>query len=264
VSPFIYALNIGTFATWLTVAGASTVACTIHLSERLPELISMGQLIDADIGTEVDLSDMSQGSAPASDPTEEVTDQESVPEEQVAEAELPEVPDEALPEIPDVAEMEPLPEIPDFPQPTPQKPAVKAPESAPKPKVVARNTSGKARESTPGARKASSSGQSGAGTGSGAGNVAGGGSSPMGSARFAGGRFPKPNYPAEARRAGIEGRVVVFLTVDERGNVVDASIRGSSGNASLDAEVIRCARRAKYPPGTRATATKSVLFRLNS
>lgn len=261
MSPFLYALNIGTFATWLTVAGASTVACVVQISDRLPELITFGDLMDADVTAEVDLGDMSQGSAPPADPNQEATEEESAPEEQVAEAELPEAPEE-LPEIPEVAEMEPLPEIPDFPQPTP-KPAVAKPESAPKPKAVARNTSGKAKESTPGARKASSNGQSGAGTGKGSGTASGSGSSPMGSARFAGGRFPKPNYPSAARRAGIEGRVVVFITVDERGNVVSASVRGSSGDASLDEAALSSARRAKFPPGTRATATKPILFRIN-
>lgn len=263
MSPFIYALNIGTFATWLTVAGASSVACVVQISNRLPELISMGELMDADVTAEVDLGDMSQGSAPPSDPTDEVTDQENAPEEQVAEAELPEVPEEVLPEIPEVAEMEPLPEIPDFPQPSPEKPAVKKPESAPKPKVVARNT-GKARESTPGARRASSNGRSGSGTGTGDGNATGSGSSPMGSARFAGGRFPKPNYPSEARRNNIQGRVVVFFSVDERGNVVSASVRSSSGNASLDEAAVSSVRRAKFAAGGRATATKPILFRLNS
>lgn len=261
MSPFIYALNIGTFATWLTVAGASTVACAVHVSERLPELISMGELMDIDVTAEVDLGDMSQGSAPPSDPVEEVTDEENAPQEEIAEAEVPEVPDEVVPEIPEVAETEPLPEIPDFPKPTP-KPAAAKPETAPKPKVVARNT-GKATKSTPGARKASSNGQSGAGTGAGSGTARGSGSSPMGTARFAGGRFPRPNYPSEARRNGVQGRVVVVFSVDERGNVVSASVRSSSGNSSLDEAAVSSVRRAKFAPGGRATATKPILFRLN-
>lgn len=262
MSPIIYALNIGTFATWLTVAGASTVACVIRISDRLPDLISMGELLDANVAAEVDLGDMSQGSAPPADPTEQITDEETVPEEQVAEAELPEVPEE-LPEIPEVEELEPLPEIPDFPEPAPEKPAVTKPVATPKPKVVARNT-GKTKESTPGARKAYSNGQSGAGTGTGSGTATGSGSSPMGSARFAGGRFPTPNYPSEARRSGIQGRVVVVFSVDERGNVVSASVRSSSGNSSLDEAALSSVRRAKFAAGGRATATKPVLFRLKN
>lgn len=261
MSPIIYALNIGTLAAWLTVSGASTVACVVHVAERLPELVSMGELDDFEVSAEVDLGSMMQGSAAPAAPDETITEEENVPEEQIAEAEIPEVPEE-LPEIPEIAEAEPLPEIPDFPEPAP-KPAAPKAESRPKPKTVARQTSGKARESTPGARRSSSSSQSGAGRGTGSGNVTGKGSSPMGAARFAGGRFPKPRYPADARRKGIQGRVVVFFTVDERGNVINASIRSGTSDASLNEAALSAVRRAKFPPGSRATATKPIVFRLN-
>lgn len=262
MSPFIYALNIGTFATWLTVAGASTVACVVHISDRLPELVSMSQLEEFSVTSEVNLGDMAQGSAPPADPDQEITEEENVPQEQVAAAELPEVPEE-LPEIPEIAEMEPLPEIPDFPEPAPAKPAVAKPESSPKPKTVARTPPGTARESTPGARRASSNGQSGAGTGSGTGSVSGSGSSSTGEARFAGGRMPKPRYPSEAKRNGHQGRVLVFFTVDERGNVVNASVRGACPHSLLNEEAVRCVRTWKFRPGAPASATRPIVFRLN-
>src|SRR5688572_14966111 len=99
----------------MTVAGASTVACVVHISERLPELISVGQLDNFEASSEVNLGDMAQGSAPPADPNEQITDEENAPLEQIAEAELPEVPEEEIPEIPEIEEAEELPEIPDFP-----------------------------------------------------------------------------------------------------------------------------------------------------
>lgn len=263
MSPFIYALNIGTFAAWLTVSGASTVACVIQVKDRLPELVSLGELESFEVSSEVNLGDLAQGSAPPADPEQEITEEENAPQEQIAEAELPEVPEE-LPEIPDIAEIEPLPEIPDFPEPAPPKPAVPKADSTPKPRAsVVRRTTGLSKENTPGARRASSNGQSGAGTGSGTGNNAGSGAGSTGEARFAGGRMGKPRYPSEARRNGQQGKVTVFFTVDERGNVVNASIRSGTPYPLLNEEALRCVRTWKFRAGARASATKPIVFRLN-
>lgn len=261
MSPFLYALNIGTLATWMTVAGASTVACVVHLSERLPELISIGQLEDFEATSEVNLGDMAKGSAPPADPNQQVTDEENAPLEQIAQAELPEVPAEEIPEIPEIEEVEELPEIPDFPVAAPPKPVAPKVDAQPKPKTLART--GQAKESTPGVRRASSNGQSGAGTGTGTGNTAGSGSGTTGEARFAGGRMGKPRYPSEARRAGHQGRVLVAFDIDERGNVVSASIRSGCPYALLNDEALRCVRTWKFRPGSRASATRPIVFRLN-
>ena len=262
MSPILYALNIGTLAAWLTVSGASTVACVVHVTERLPELVSMGELENFEVSAEVNLGDMAKGSAAPADPDQEITEEDNIPQEQIAQAELPEAPEE-LPEIPEIADVEPLPEIPDFPEPAPPKPVVKKTQSNPKPRATATRRTGLAKESTPGARRASSNGQSGAGRGSGTGNTAGSGAGSAGEARFAGGRMGKPRYPAEARRNGQQGRVTVFFTVDERGNVVNASIRSGCPYPLLNEEALRCVRTWKFRPGARATATKPIVFRLN-
>lgn len=266
MSPFLYALNIGTLAAWLTVAGASTVACVIKIVDRLPSLVDIQHLLDLDVSAEVNLGDMAKGSAPPSDPTEEISE-ETAPQEQIAEAAevVPDVPEE-LPEIPEIAEMEPLPEIPDFPEPSPEPPKVVSPktESAPKPRpAVARQATGTARENVTGARKATSNGESGNGTGRGSGTTPGSGSGAVGEARWAGGRMPSPRYPAEARRAGQTGRVIVSFSVDEAGNVVQASIKSGCSYPLLNEEALRCVRTWKFRAGARASANKPIVFRLN-
>ncbi|MFH5833035.1 TonB family protein [Halalkalibaculum sp. DA3122] len=56
------------------------------------------------------------------------------------------------------------------------------------------------------------------------------------------------NYPEEARRAGIEGRVIVQFIVNEQGNVESPQIiRGIGGGA--DEEAIRCVKTAQFEPG---------------
>jgi TonB family protein len=59
----------------------------------------------------------------------------------------------------------------------------------------------------------------------------------------------KVRYPEAARRAGIQGRVIVHFTVDEDGNVRDAIIRNGFGGG-IDEEAIRVVtEHAKFKPG---------------
>lgn len=250
MSPFFYALNIGTLATWLTVGGASTVACVIHVVDRLPDLKD-GKVDE----TEVFITPMELGSAPPAAPTEST--EETTSEEQVAMEELPELPElPEMPEVPELAELEPLPDVPDLPVRSSEgtqrpKPAAAKP-AAQRPKASNRTTS-----------RASTSGQSGQGTGQGNGTARGAGSSAVGADRWAGGRMPKPNYPSAARREGRQGRVVVLFSVDERGYVVSASITSGSAHADLNEEALRTVRRWKFRPGIRASASRPIVFQLN-
>jgi TonB family protein len=59
-------------------------------------------------------------------------------------------------------------------------------------------------------------------------------------------RKPQPSYPQFARTAGVEGSVVVEVTVDERGYVVDA--RALSGHALLRDAAVDAARRWVLTP----------------
>jgi TonB family protein len=250
VSPFLYALNIGTLATWLTVAGASSVACVVKVVDRLPDLLA-----DQPQETEVFITPMAMGSAPpaASEATDEaVTEEAAIPEI----PEVPEIPE--MPEVPELAELEPLPEIPDVPEVTsPEgtqqpKPAAAKPVSRPKTSTT-RSTAG----------RKSTTGESGNGTGTGNGTAQGSGNSPVGADRWVGGRMPKPNYPTSARKAGQQGRVVVLFTVDERGYVVSASITSPCAHSILNEEALRTVRRWKFRPGARASASRPIVFQLN-
>ncbi|MDF1712420.1 MAG: energy transducer TonB [Akkermansiaceae bacterium] len=79
-----------------------------------------------------------------------------------------------------------------------------------------------------------------------------------------------PAYPGSARRAGIEGKVMVLVTVSTSGRVSGALISSSSGNASLDAAALKAARRYRFTPAKngvgQAVATQVKIpfnFRLN-
>lgn len=254
MSPILYALNIGTLATWVTVAGASSVAYAIKISDHLPERLS-----DKIEETEVFITPMAMGSAPPAAPTD--TAAEPLAEDALPETmEIPEIPDlPELPDIPEIADLEPLPDIPDLPRSSSPdaterpKPTAR-PAAQPRPKTSTnRATAGQQRSSTQGGR----------GTGTGAGTAQGSGDSPVGADRWVGGRMPKPNYPAAARKAGMQGRVVVVFSVDERGYVVSARVSSPSPHAMLNEEALRTVRRWKFRPGPRATASRPIVFQLN-
>lgn len=248
MNSLLYALNIGTLATWLTVSGASTVATVVRVEERLPERNG------ADDGiSEIFMTPQAMGSAPPAVSEEAVSSEEPEVSDEVV-AELPETPE--LPEIPDLAEMEPLPEIPDLPV----APKV-VPESRPKP--AARTSGSLPKQSRSATAGRSASGESGRGSGRGNGTARGAGSSPVGSDRWLGLRKASPVYPAAAKRQGQQGRVVVQFTVDERGNVVDARVTGPSPFPLLNQEALRTIRRFKAKPGVRATTSQPIIFQLN-
>jgi TonB family protein len=58
--------------------------------------------------------------------------------------------------------------------------------------------------------------------------------------------LPKPDYPADARAAGVDGVVVIQVTVDEQGNVAEA--RAVSGPVQLQQASINAALQAKFSP----------------
>ncbi|SMO69169.1 M56 family metallopeptidase [Gracilimonas mengyeensis] len=58
----------------------------------------------------------------------------------------------------------------------------------------------------------------------------------------------KIEYPEQARKAGIEGQVVVRFVVDENGDVIEPEVvRGISSGA--DAEALRVVKEAQFEPG---------------
>ncbi|HLR32700.1 MAG TPA: energy transducer TonB [Fodinibius sp.] len=79
----------------------------------------------------------------------------------------------------------------------------------------------------------------------------------------------KINYPEQARKAGIQGRVIIQFIVTEEGNVEDPRvIRGIGGGA--DEEALRVVKDAKFKPGqqrgnpVRVQYSLPIIFRLQS
>jgi protein TonB len=55
-------------------------------------------------------------------------------------------------------------------------------------------------------------------------------------------------YPEIAKKAGVEGRVIVQFIVDEQGSVVDPHVVRGIG-AGCDEEAVRAVQQAKFEPG---------------
>ena len=58
--------------------------------------------------------------------------------------------------------------------------------------------------------------------------------------------LPRPNYPSAARSSGASGTVVVEVTIDEQGKIVEA--RAISGHPILQQAAVQAARLAKFSP----------------
>lgn len=71
----------------------------------------------------------------------------------------------------------------------------------------------------------------------------------------------KLKYPEIARKAGVEGRVILSFVVDEQGNVTNASVVRSIG-AGCDEEALRVVREAKFKPGKQRGKAVKVQFSL--
>ncbi|MDR8392078.1 energy transducer TonB [Aliifodinibius sp. S!AR15-10] len=77
------------------------------------------------------------------------------------------------------------------------------------------------------------------------------------------------NYPEMARKAGIEGRVIVQFIVNEQGNVEEPRVvRGIGGGA--DKEALRCVKQSEFEPGrqrgnpVRVQYSLPVVFKLQN
>jgi len=76
-------------------------------------------------------------------------------------------------------------------------------------------------------------------------------------------------YPDIARRAGIEGRVIIQFIVDEQGIVRDPRVVRSAGGGGLDEAAIEAIQRVRFTPGmqrgrpVRVQMTQPVIFRLS-
>jgi protein TonB len=68
---------------------------------------------------------------------------------------------------------------------------------------------------------------------------------------------PAPSYPAVSKRSREQGRVMLRVRVDEKGNVEGAEVQSSSGFPRLDEAALQAVRRWRFVParlGERAVA----------
>ncbi len=127
---------------------------------------------------------------------------------------------------------------------------------------ASKGTAGYTAESTQPAQAADtqgSGGQTGAGVGSGNGGPYdtnfGQGDAP----RFV--QYVQPNYPLAARQQGKEGTVVLRLTIDERGNLVQVEVVASPSDGFAQS-AIEAVKRSTFAPaqrGGKAVASRAVL-----
>ena len=81
--------------------------------------------------------------------------------------------------------------------------------------------------------------------------------------------MPQPAYPEAARKAGIEGKAMLELTVGADGAVLAATLAQSSGNGALDTAALQAVLTARFTPATKAgkpveaKVTVPYQFRLN-
>lgn len=79
----------------------------------------------------------------------------------------------------------------------------------------------------------------------------------------------KPIYPRKALRDGIEGKVTLLITVDEKGVPVEVKVLKSSGNFELDNAARNAAMKTLYVPQiyngapVKAQGLQEIVFNLN-
>ncbi len=61
-------------------------------------------------------------------------------------------------------------------------------------------------------------------------------------------RLNPPKYPPTEARQGVGGTVVLIITIDGQGNVLDVSVEKSSRNRNLDRAAMDAARKWKFNP----------------
>lgn len=236
----LHLFHISTLATWLSVAGLGAVAVVSPQWEQaLPELLVLeepqSQVTDFEIGE----GPAGTGGAdfPAT-PTADISELSPVET-------LP-----APPQIQPLAELSPLPEIPELPPAAAKPAAISARSDNP----VRATTQGSSSNKVGSLKSGGTTGQTGNGTAS--------GNSMSDTARLAAGRMPAPVYPAESRRKGQSGTVIVEFTIDANGRVISAHAKTPTPWPLLNNEAVRTVRRWKYPPGSVITVRRPIVFQL--
>jgi len=78
-------------------------------------------------------------------------------------------------------------------------------------------------------------------------------------------RYISPEYPTEAKKNHLEGRVSLKLTISVEGKVSDAEVVGSSGYAILDEAAMNTVRKWRFIPAREddgQTIASTVVMRI--
>jgi TonB family protein len=229
-----HALNIGTLATWMSVAAFGSAGVMLGRAVHLP-------LVAEVAGVELVETTLEVESVGFTDNMNETSDQPALAEsiELPAPPEmLPAMQSEALPEVPDMpkTEVKKVSEMIKSPAKPTNKPAVKSQKSL----AVAGNPSAGNNASANGAATMSNA------------------------ARLAAGRMPAPRYPSEARNKGQAGTVLIEFTIDPSGRVSSAHVASPCPWSVLNEEALRAVRNWKFPPGSVMTYKKPIVFKLRN
>ena len=229
-----HALNIGTLATWMSVAAFGSAGVILGRSVHLPPIADL-------VGVELVQTPLEVESVDVADNMNEASDQPASGES----IELP-APPEMLPAL----QSDALPEVPDMPIAEVKKvsEAIKpATKPTSKPAAIPQKSSAVA------------------GNPSGGNNASASGAATMSNAaRLAAGRMPAPRYPSEARNKGQAGTVLIEFTVDPSGRVSSAHIASPCPWSVLNEEALRAVRNWKFPPGSVMTYKKPIVFKLRN
>jgi periplasmic protein TonB len=238
MSPFYYALHIGTLAIWLGVAGFGTVGMVIRDTWGNSPPVK-----NPDSYKDLKATVMTEGFSDAPLPPVQETDTSTTPEAAADPTPTP----PKMEEIPDLA---PIPEIPNLPAAVAKSAAIPTPtpaKSRPSQPSPARPAAATGKPATVG--KPATSGQN---TGSGLSDAK----------RLAGGRMPAPTYPAAARSRGQTGTVGVEFVVGADGRVVSAFAKTPCPWPILNDCAVSTVRRWKFPPGAVTKYTRPITFKL--
>jgi protein TonB len=229
-----HALNIGTLATWMSVAAFGSAGVILGRAVHLSPVADVA-------GIELVQTPLEIESVDVADSMNEASDQSAAAES----IELP-APPEMLPAL----QSDALPEVPDMPIADLKKVSESIkPAAKPANKPAAKPQRSSAMAGNPSAGNNAST--NGAATMSNA-------------ARLAAGRMPAPRYPSEARSKGQAGTVLIEFTVDPSGRVSSAHIASPCPWSVLNEEALRAVRNWKFPPGSVMTFKKPIVFKLRN
>ncbi len=223
----LHSLNIGTLATWLSVAGFGAVGMLVP---PRPAAVDSHPAVPE---TQCPPQDFTLGGGGASDPMDPMDPMDT-----------PEAPVPVPLAMPELTELAPLPALPEA------SPVLRPSAPAPRSAMPAGESSLRRSVGHP----ATASGVTGA---------TGGGSAMSAAARLAAGRMPPPDYPAAARRLGQTGSLLVEFTVDSSGRVLAAYAITPSPWPLLPAQAVNAVRHWTFPPGPVMKLQRPIVFQLH-